>query len=404
MTFRSFSRSLLVTSAVTMAAIAGSPDSPAIGYSYIPVNLSLVPDVAVHTINGAGTESNVAINIFAGSGGTLKGFEIGGIMNMEQGDVSGAQFAGSVNLVHGEVSGFQSSGGANIVKGNVFGVQAADAVNSAGTLNGAQVAGIANLLRADCRGAQFGGILNTAAGISSGSQVAGIANISNRSDGNVQFSGIVNVTGNGDAVQIAGISNLADKINGAQFSLVNIARKVNGVQIGLINIADEVNGASIGLFSYVKSVGLHYQFFADETGTGNTALRCGGKNVYTLLSAGLQGEPDMGVDNFTWSLGYGLGVRYDLNNRWYINADLMAQFMQHQDEWNDELNMITRARAGGGFRVSRHFAIIGGLTGNTLLSRIDDGSSLTPSWVSDAKKSGATWHRVWPGAYLGIEL
>jgi len=404
MIFKSFSRSLLVTAAFTMSAIAGNPDRPTSGYSYVPVNLSLVPDVAIPTICGAKTESNLSINIFAGSGGTLKGVEIGGIMNMEQGDVSGAQFAGSVNYVQGDVKGFQSSGAANIVKKNVYGVQSSEIVNSAGALYGTQVAGIANISGADCKGAQVSGILNTAAGLTSGAQIAGIVNIARRTDGNVQFGGIVNVTGNGDAVQIAGISNLADRINGAQFSLVNIARKVNGVQIGLINIADEVNGAPIGLFSYVKSVGLHYQFFVDETGFGNTALRCGGNNVYSLLIAGLQAQTDMGADNFTWSLGYGLGVRYDLTGRWYINADITAQLLQHQDEWNDKLNVLTRYRAGGGFRVNGHFAIIGGLSANTLLSRVEDGSGIAPEWLSNAKKKGDTWHRMWPGIFLGVEL
>jgi hypothetical protein len=172
----------------------------------------------------------------------------------------------------------------------------------------------------------------------------------------------------------------------------------------LINIADEVNGAPIGLFSYVKSVGLHYQFFIDETGFGNSALRCGGKNVYTLLNASVQGKSDMGKDNFTWSLGYGLGVRYDISNRFYVNADVMAQLLQHQNTWEEDLNVITRYRAGGGFRVNEHFALIGGLTANTLLSRVESGSGIVPGWLSEGEKKGDTWHRFWPGVYLGVEL
>ena len=388
MNFRIFSQALLMAYVVAITITAGDTEHSETECRHVPVNLSVVPDITTNGNNGSNTESNVTINIFAGSGRNLKGLELGGIMNMERENVSGAQFAGAVNLVQGDVKGFQSSGSANIIKGNVSGVQTAGTVNAAGSL----------------WGTQFSGILNTVSGQAKGAQISGIANISGPSSDVAQICGIVNMMKNGRSAQFAGVTNLADEISGAQFSLVNIARKVDGAQIGLINIADEVHGAPIGLFSYVKSVGLHYQFFADESGFGNTAIRCGGNNVYSLLSIGLLRKFDSAMKNTLWSLGYGLGVRYDLNNRFYVNADMLAQFMHHRGSWDEKPNFITRYRAGGGYRVNGHFAIIGGLTGNTLFSREDTGSEYVPSWLSNAKKKGDTWYQMWPGVYLGVEL
>lgn len=345
--------------ALTIATLALSnetaqpqSDSESNDYRHVPVNISFVPNVGTGGFAGANTVSNVSFNVIGGAIGTLKGAEFGSIVNIERHDVAGAQMSGIVNVVGNNVAG-------------------------------AQFAGITNVTGKETKGAQFGGINNVTGSNSSVCQIAGIANN----------------TGSSNALQAAGISNVAVDINGAQISgVVNVARKVNGAQIGLINIADDIRGVPIGLVSYVKSVGLHYQLFIDEIGLTNIAIRSGGKYVYSLLTLGIQIN-----DDFTGTYGWGIGGRIPIKEKFFATTDLLAQALYTKELWNENTRFIGRFRVGGGWQIKPNFALIGGVSINTYLSKVDEGD-MFPKYIPDAKKDSKRWKRVWPGAYIGMEF
>ncbi len=323
------------------------------GYTHVPVNISFVPNVGTGGLAGGKTECNVSFNVLGGSLGTLKGAEFGSIVNIEKKDVYGAQMAGIVNVV-----------------GN----------NTAGV--------------------QFAGITNVSARAAHGLQAGGIMNYAGTNSSVLQLGGIANVSGNNDGAQIAGIANVCRNINGVQIGgIANVAKKVNGVQIGLINIAEDINGVPIGLFSYVKSVGLHYQVFVDEIGMTSFAIRNGGEHVYSLLSFGVQGN-DVA---FAGVFGVGIGGRIPFKEKFFATTDILAQLLYTDDLRHEDTRFISRFRVGGGWQIKPRLALIGGFSVNTYLSKEDDGKTL-PKYLPDAEKNNTRWKRVWPGAYIGMEF
>jgi hypothetical protein len=345
----------LTVAALVLSSETAKPESSSTDdeYTHVPVNVSFVPNVGTGGFAGGNTESNVSFNVIGGAIGTLKGAELGSIVNIERNDVIGAQMSGIVNVVGDNVTG-------------------------------AQIAGISNITGNVTRGLQVGGISNFTGNNSSVCQIGGVANVAGSSNG----------------LQVAGVANVADNINGAQISgVVNVARSVKGTQIGVINVADEINGVPIGLFSYVKSVGLRYQIFIDEIGLTNFAIRNGGEHVYTLLMFGAQ----INNEEFVGSYGWGIGGRIPVTERFSATTDLLAQALHTKELWDEKTRFISRFRVGGSWQIKPHFALIGGVSINTYLSKEDEGKTL-PGYLPDAKKDGKRWKRVWPGAYIGMEF
>lgn len=358
---------------ITVIALGNDPAQQAsadnaAGYTHVPVNVSFVPNVGTGGLAGGNTVSNFSLNVIGGSIGTLHGVEFGSIVNIERKDVIGAQWAGIVNIVGNNTSGVQFAGISNITGHKT---------------NGVQYAGITNITGHEANGVQY----------------AGINNIAGNNSSVCQFAGVSNIIGNSNALQMAGVSNIARDINGAQIcGVVNIAKKVNGVQIGVINIAEDINGVPIGLFNYVKSVGLHYQLYIDEIGMTNVAIRSGSKHVYSLLTLGVQINND-----FAGSYGWGMGGRIPVNEKLFITTDLLAQVLYTKELWHESSRFVGRIRAGASWQIKPRFALIGGVSVNTYLSKVDEGDML-PKYIPNAEKDGKRWQRVWPGAYLGMEF
>ena len=159
--------------------------------------------------------------------------EIGGIVNLDYGDVKYIQLAGIANVVSGNVKGFQGAGILNTVGGNTDGVQLAGIVNFVGgDVYKVQGAGIGNAVLGNVYGVQAAGIYNFNWKRTEGAQLAGIANYTRSFDG-AQAAGIINtVWEKSNGLQLAGIINAADSIVGGQVAgITNVARYVKGVQL-----------------------------------------------------------------------------------------------------------------------------------------------------------------------------
>jgi hypothetical protein len=277
--------------------------------------LSLVPFVGTNRKLSGSVVNDYSVNILGGySAGTNKA-EIGGLFNINRGDVRSFQLAGWFNQVGGIVSGVQLAGIANATWDEV------DAV---------QLAGIVNFTTGQVRGVQLAGMLNlTASGIE-GTQVAGIANYAH-----------------GD-------------VSGAQISpILNVGRKVIGSQVGLFNYSDSISGAPVGLISFVRKGYNTIELGTNEVLPLNLALRTGTRTFYNILFAGVRPEAS---DSLTWSFGYGIGTSPKLGKKTFLNIELSSEQLNKGNV--AALNLISKVYLGFDYQVAKNLGLFAGPTLN----------------------------------------
>ena len=139
-----------------------------------PFQISLTPGLSTHGLMSSQVVNRLSVNLVGGYTAGVKGFELGGIFNINRLDSKYFQFAGIFNLV-------------------------------GGTVKGVQIAGVSNKSLANVKGVQLAGYMNKTAGMVSG-------------------------------VQVSALNNETRKLKGIQIGLVNVADSSYGVSIGLVNI------------------------------------------------------------------------------------------------------------------------------------------------------------------------
>jgi hypothetical protein len=255
-----------------------------------PFQVSLVPLLGTNGRMAPLVSNTWSLNLIGGLNGGVRGAEIGGVFNLNRGDVRFFQAAGVFNFVKGHTQGAQFAGFTNVVSGTTKGFQAAGFMNVAqGRVDGFQTAGFMNVNASGFRGLSGAGFLNRAGGKSIG-------------------------------LQAAGFMNQGDTVVGMQVSgFLNRAKIMKGVQIGFINVADSLQGVAIGFLSFVRSgyqeVGLHY----DELDYMNLQLRTGTHFFYTLLDLGVRMKPVNHLTHFSY--GYGIGCSTNHRKPWIWNND-----------------------------------------------------------------------------------
>lgn len=253
--------------------------------------VSLIPFVGSNLGLSGNTINDYSMNILIGYSMGTKKLEIGGLINVNRGDVGKVQLAGLGNLVGGSVRGMQAGGLFNC--------------NYRET-NALQLAGLLNSNIGTTRGAQFAGLLNTNFKEVNAFQAAGLANIA-----------LDNVYG----TQVAGLLNVSlKKMRGVQVSgLINYATRVEGSQLGFLNISDTCSGVPIGFLSFVNHGYHKFEISGDEVLPVNASIRTGVNRFYNILNAGMQLE---NTDTITWGFGYGVGSAVKFNKKWSINFDV----------------------------------------------------------------------------------
>lgn len=196
--------------------------------------LSLVPTVSTNGPIGGAVINRVSLNIIGGYARGVEGVEVGGAVNVLSADMKGLQVGGLGNLVGGRSRGVQIAGGLNHTMRSLEGLQLAGLANTVwDTLGGVQVAGGVNVVK---RGM-------------AGTQVSGAANITLGDLDGVQVSGGVNVThGAVNTAQVAGAVNYARRVKGGQVAAgVNVSLgEVGGGQVGFGgNYARSVSGGQV---------------------------------------------------------------------------------------------------------------------------------------------------------------
>ncbi|MBN7813973.1 peptidase associated/transthyretin-like domain-containing protein [Algoriphagus pacificus] len=273
--------------------------------------VSFVPFIGTNRKISGSVTNDFSFNILGGfSGGTNKA-ELGGLFNINRGDVGKLQLAGLFNQAGGTVSGLQIAG---LVNANLDSVKAV------------QLAGVSNFTTGPVRGVQGAGVLNIATSTVNGTQLAGVINYTHRDV---------------EGAQIAGV--------------MNIARNVKGLQLGLFNYSDSISGVPIGLISFVRKGYHKLEIGTDEVLPLNFSLRTGTRGFYNMLFAGIRPEK---ADSVTWAFGYGVGSSPKLANKLFLNLELSSQQLIKGNI--QALNLISRAYIGLDYQFAKHVGIYAG--------------------------------------------
>ncbi len=352
------------------------------------VQVSFIPNLGTPNYPADRFVNNISLNVIAGYQGGVKGVELGGFANIDNGDVLGAQGAGFVNVVRGGLTGVQAAGFANYLEGpskgvqyagfvnfhksHITGLQSAGFVNYTSSVTGLQGAGFVNVTLEDSKGAQGAGFVNANLADYKGFQGAGFVNLTKELHG-VQTAGFVNVARDTKGAQFSGFGNAARDMNGAQVSgFLNLARKVNGVQIGFVNVADTVEkGATIGILNIVRH-GMHrWEIDHNDITDINASFRGGTERFYSIISSGFKTG-----DNAYWSTGVGFGTMKTFKNNLYANIEMSANSIHPKDEPFENLNLVNKINPNIGYQITPFLSINGGPVLNLYYTSAEDGQSV----------------------------
>lgn len=260
-----------------------------------PLHRKWQASLAPYLGSNFGLSGNIVNNwSFNATVGYSKGnniLELGGVGNINQGNVKGIQIGGIFNIAKSRVKALQVSG----------------VINRTRHFSGLQISGITNYSDTILRGAQL-------SGINSYTEIG--------KKNTWQIAGMVNKTEKGrTALQMSSIVNRADTV-GVQIGIINNANRLKGLQLGLINIADTASGVLLGLINVVKK-GYHVlEISSNDVTYGNIAYRTGTRWFYTIYTAG--GQPRINNRTNILSGGIGLGSSIWLGKVVALTMDITA--------------------------------------------------------------------------------
>lgn len=334
----------------------------------VAIGVDLVPMVGTSAAYRGGDRRDLSVGIVSWAGG-VDGFSASAAGSLVQEDLDGFDASGGISLVGGRMDGFQVAGGL---------------VGAGGGADGFQAAGGATYAGGDLDGFQAAGGGNVAMGAVDGFQAAGGVNYAHdRMDG----------------MQLAGGLNVAGDVDGLQLATANIARgRVDGLQLGIVNIARS-SQASIGLVNLIWEGRTHIDVWGDEAGFGTVAVKHGSDWFHNYFGASYR--PDAACSE--WALLYGLGAHGALTHRWFLEGDLLYRHVSPTAGFLVATNELVTARGQLGWQIFKNVAVTGGLSWNTYISTVTDGSHYVGGAGASAER-GAVVVRNWPGATLGVQL
>lgn len=386
---------------------------------HIPFNFAVVPGVSTNGVTDHNVVNNMSLGLLVTQSGrldgmalalvgnwadrTVSGAQLATAFNFAGGHVSGAQLSVGVNVAGGGLHGTQMSAGANVLRGDLEGAQLTTGVNvTSGNTRGLQASAGLNVASADLVGAQLTSGVNIARGSVRGLQGSAGVNIAASGMVGLQASAGVSYAGNIEGAQLS-VINVGGDVNGAQVGLINVAHRAKGLQLGLINVAAESEGAPIGLVSIIGNGQAHAQLWASDLALTNVALKLGGEYVHTLYALGFQPGTDGAQRRFLAELGLGGHIPLE---HFFIDIDALGGSIHGRRLWSDPQGLVGQLRLVVGLQLARHLSVIGGVTGNTLITFHGEtwdelGVGRDLEW---RHKDGDTLVRVWPGAMLGLQL
>jgi hypothetical protein len=193
-----------------------------------------------------------------------------------------------------------------------------------------------------------------------------------------------------------------------------VARSVHGVQLaGVVNIADSVDGISIAPFNLVRHGYHRLEVTNSETWPVSATLKLGGSSAFYTFVTGAY--DDFGSGPRRWALGYGFGTEAWPRRRFSLALDAVAMHVnEEQRGWTDALNLHNQVRLLLGFapfKAGSHLRIVAGPTVSVLVTeRYDSGEQKIYSNLTKNRKlwlnEGSARTRVlgWFGYSAGIRF
>lgn len=369
-------------------------------------SVSLLPNIGTNNLLSINTKNKYSFNILAGYSKGIDRFELGGLLNMDNGNVKYAQIGGLANIVAGNMLGAQLAGLLNSNSGQMKGVQIGGLFNlNKKQLQGVSIAGIGNNTSSQTRGVQLGGIYNFNSASIKGVQVAGIANYTNALCQGIQLGGIINYSKNHHGVQLASIVNKTDSLKGIQVSaFFNKASFVKGTQIALINRADTFIGVPFGLFSYVKK-GYHpLEIGIDELGIATLSYSTGVNKLHNIFTLGIYTPQPQYL-----TIGYGFGSEFKISKRWKFSTSAVSHLLQSTQINSFKVNTLSKLFSGFEYQLSSKISLGGGPTLSLLSSdkedaHFEDFYQNLPRYSLKSYTYNTTVSTLWVGAKVFIKV
>ena len=394
---------------------------------YRRVQFSVFPMIGTNHKLSANIINDYSFNVFGGLAMGVNKFEMGGLFNLDRGDVSGVQLAGLFNGVGGVSHALQFAGLSNISLDTTRGVQFAGLINVnwRGTHRVA-AAGLLNVTHGTSRGGMLAGVGNATIGAQNGPHIAGVFNINTQSVEIAQVAGVMNFStgsvngaqvsgalnfaaGNVSGAQVSGMLNVVGRrLKGAQAGVINYATTLHGAQIGVVNIADSVNGIPIGLLSFVLKGYHQIEISADEVFYTNVAFRTGLQHFYNIFTVGAR-PSSFEDDEVFWTAGYGFGTAPKISKRLTLNADVTANQI-FSGYTLDALNVVAKAYGGIEYHPWKKIGFIAGITLNANYTDTDYSdypqlfAAYQPHIVYEHTYANDVNVKMWWGAKIGLRF
>jgi hypothetical protein len=370
-------------------------------------SLSLTPYISTNRLLSVNTVNKYALNILGGYSMGTRVFELGGLFNIDKGNVTGTQLAGLFNLVGDTVKGVQLAGILNVTGKEMVGFQASGLMNmNMGNTRGVQSAGLFNLNLKKTTGVSIAGIGNISDSLH-GAALSCVFNHSLHSKRSLELTGLFNKTKWGEGnYQLSCLFNSTRKgTTNTQLSFFfNRAHTLRGVQLGCINYADSASGIPIGLLSIVKNGYHKIEFSSDELRFGTMALCVGVPKFYNIFLGGINY-----YNTTLWTYGYGLGSDFTFSNKWGLTLNATMQQIQMVTNAEIEANLLTKINVGVTYKVLPKMQINLGPTFNLYLSdtegdfKMSEFDELGIIHLANSNET-TTYFRSFIGAKLGIKF
>lgn len=188
-----------------------------------------------------------------------------------------------------------------------------------GGVDGFELGGVMNLNNGDVNGFQLGGVGNLDRGSANGMIFAGVLNVSQGSSG-AMLAGTVNLNlAGGRGIQASVLNVTVQDFIGLQLGVTNYAGFLTGTQVGVVNIAMGAEGGTpFGLVSYVKDGFFQLEVMTGDVIYSNINYKMGVRHLYTIYKIGYtqyKGNPA-----YTYGLGFGTNLLISDQHNFSLDA------------------------------------------------------------------------------------
>ena len=355
------------------------------GLREVPLGFDILPYAGMSSRDGTTVQRTLSLNLFGGMTGAVRGFELGGFLNIDGHSMCGAQVSGIASFVNGPVAGAQFSL-VNWASGRLQGAQFSLVTGALGPVDGAQF-GLVSFTAGNITGAQLG-LVEVGVGSLRGLQ-AGLANVT---------------VGDVSGAQIGLVNVGAARAEGLQLGLVNVTNgRMRGAMIGLVNTAADAD-AAVGLVNVFWKGRTHLDVWGTDFGMGAVGLEHGSRYIHNIYGFGMSARDGRAV----FGPIFGLGTRVVENRRIFVDIDAIAHgLFVHESQSEFDNTLVATLRVPVAYRFSPSFAVFVSPAVNVSVGEAADNLLADPSLLPSAtltNSDASVRVTLWPGFNVGARF